>query len=546
MANPKTRCAIYTRKSTDEGLEQEFNSLDAQYEACSAYIKSQKHEGWKLVKRRYDDGGISGGTMERAGLNALLDDIDAGLIDMIVVYKIDRLTRSLPDFSKIIDRLDAKGASFVSVTQSFNTATSMGRLTLNMLLSFAQFEREVTAERIRDKIAASKAKGLWMGGIVPLGYDLHPDPNTRSLVINEPEAEQVLWIFQTYLETPNLRELCELAKAQGIRSKTTKLKSGKTRGGVVMGKGAIHHILTNPIYISKIKHKDKLYDGQHEAIIEVELWERIQNKLIETAQKPRGPSVDHNYTAPLKGKLIDETGDNLTSTHTRKHGRAIRYYISNRLIKTKDPSGWRLPAQVLEESVESCVREQLAKAKANLTLFIASDIAELQRLHDTCTIAEFTSSEIFAFVMRIQLNKHAMSITLDVDMLAKITKTTRQAINPNIRKFAVNMALRKRGVETKIILGDFEPTPNTNLLDTLRKAHGWIDELKAGKSPAEIVRAQNIEMDYFRKRIGLALLSPKIQKAIVTGKHPEDWSVAKFVKTPIPDQWQAQEKLFLS
>ena len=279
MVKPKTRCAIYTRKSSDEGLEQEFNSLDAQYEACSAYIASQKHEGWKLLNKHYDDGGISGGTLERAGLKALIADIDAGLIDMIVIYKIDRLTRSLSDFSKIVDRLEAGNASFVSVTQSFNTSTSMGRLTLNMLLSFAQFEREVTAERIRDKIAASKAKGLWMGGTVPLGYDPNPDKTIRGLIVNEDEATDIQTIFDLYDKHGNMRCVRDDVETMGLRSKRRSYSTGKRMGGSIMSKGQIHHILRNPIYVGKIRHKEKVYDGQHKAIIISDLWDRVQVKL---------------------------------------------------------------------------------------------------------------------------------------------------------------------------------------------------------------------------------------------------------------------------
>lgn len=545
MSKQKIRCAIYTRKSTDEGLEQEFNSLDAQYEACAAYIASQKHEGWKLVNKRYDDGGISGGTMERAGLQALLADIHAGLIDMIVVYKIDRLTRSLSDFSKIVDRLDAKGASFVSVTQSFNTATSMGRLTLNMLLSFAQFEREVTAERIRDKIAASKAKGLWMGGVVPLGYDVHPDPNTRSLVVNKFEAKQAQWIFKTYLEIQNLRKLCDKIEATGIRSKTTQLKSGKTRGGVVMGKGAIHHILTNPIYIGKIKHKDKIYDGQHEAIIEQDLWDQVQAALTENAQKPRGSSVGSDNVALLKGKLFDETEDHLTPSHTKKDGRTIRYYISNRLIKAKDPAGWRLPAKTLENVVKELVLAHLQKAKNDMALFQASDIATLQKLHTGFLIDELDEGQLFELIERVDLDPNIISIKLNKNSFKELSYGNEVIPNPDILAFSTPMSIRKRGVESKIVIGNFEPQPNTNLVRTLSKAHQWLGKLKCGETTSEIATEYGLETDYLRKRINLALLSPNIQKAIISGNHPDNWCVAMFVKAAIPLDWQEQEKLFL-
>ncbi|MEQ8933163.1 MAG: recombinase family protein, partial [Nitratireductor sp.] len=287
----KIRCAIYTRKSTEDGLEQGFNSLDAQHEACAAYVASQRGEGWKLLPARYDDGGVSGGTLERPGLQRLMEDIDDGRIDMVVVYKIDRLTRSLSDFAKLVDRFEAAGCSFVSVTQAFNTSSSMGRLTLNMLLSFAQFEREVTAERIRDKIAASKKRGLWMGGVPPLGYDAHPDANIRSLVTNEAERETVETLYALYDELGCLRAVEEAAEHRGLRSKRHVFSTGRVQGGGPLSRGQIHHILCNPIYTGRIRHKDKVFDGQHAAIIDTDLWDRVQVKLQAASARPRSKAT---------------------------------------------------------------------------------------------------------------------------------------------------------------------------------------------------------------------------------------------------------------
>lgn len=303
----KIRCAIYTRKSTDEGLDQEFNSLDAQFEACAAYIASQKHEGWKQLPRRYDDGGISGGTLERPGLQELLNDIDAGRVDMVVVYKIDRLTRSLADFAKLVERMEAADCSFVSVTQSFNTSSSMGRLTLNVLLSFAQFEREVTAERIRDKIAASKKKGLWMGGIPPLRYDPHPDKTRRELVPNTKGAEVVRQIFQLYETNRCLKAVVRAAKEQGLRSKHHVFATGRTQGGTAFCRGQIYHLLTNPVYLGLIRHKDQTFDGQHPAIIDQPLWDSVQRHLKSASARRRGAPAGQssNSDAPLKGKVRD-------------------------------------------------------------------------------------------------------------------------------------------------------------------------------------------------------------------------------------------------
>ena len=280
MAEKLSRCAIYTRKSTEDGLDQEFNSLDAQYEACAAYALSQRHEGWVLLPERYDDGGFSGGNMQRPGLQRLMAEVASGKVEVILVYKIDRLTRSLADFARIVDVLDGAGASFVSITQSFNTTTSMGRLTLNMLLSFAQFEREVTGERIRDKIAASKRRGLWMGGPVPLGYDV----KDRKLVVNETEAELVRHIMRRYLAVESVVELADELNRQGYRTKVQQRASGPHRGGCTFRRGTLYHLLSNRIYRGMIVHKGEAHAGEHEAIVPQELWDEVQRTLVARAQ----------------------------------------------------------------------------------------------------------------------------------------------------------------------------------------------------------------------------------------------------------------------
>ena len=350
---PRIRCAIYTRKSSEAGLEPEFNSLDAQHEACAAFIQSQKNEGWVLIPARYDDGGISGGTLELPALQRLLSDIDAGTVDRVVVYKVDRLTRSLPDFSKLVERFDAAGCSFVSVTQSFNTATSMGRLTLNMLLIFAQFEREVTGERIRDKIAASKKKGLWMGGLTPLGYDARD----RTLSINEAEAATVRQIFDLYDRLPHVREVKQEADRLGLTTKRRERSGGISVGGVPFSRGRIYHLLSNPVYIGRIRHRNESYAGQHDPIIAQPLWDRVQQKLAEGASRPRQGKTSGS-PSPLVGRFRDETGDLLTPSHANKKGRRYRYYISRRLITRSDEDhldGWRLPAKALEDAVEDLI-----------------------------------------------------------------------------------------------------------------------------------------------------------------------------------------------
>src|SRR3974390_1914141 len=318
----RKRCAIYTRKSSEEGLEQEFNSLAAQREACEAYIRSQRHEGWILSRTRYDDGGFSVGKLERPGLQGLLADIQAGRIDIVVVYKVDRLTRSLADFARLVEIFDAQGVSFVSVTQQFNTTSSMGRLTLNVLLSFAQFEREVTGERIRDKIAASKKKGMWMGGNVPLGYDARE----RTLVINPAEAETVRRIFALYLELGCVRRVKEEADRLGLRTKCTKTRSGTARGGRPFSRGHIYGLLANPIYTGRIAHKGNLSPGLQPAVIDKAPWPAVRNQLAANTS-------DHRHRAKaaepslLAGLLVDARGARLTPSHAIKKGRRHPHYI---------------------------------------------------------------------------------------------------------------------------------------------------------------------------------------------------------------------------
>ena len=318
------RCAVYTRKSSEEGLDQEFNSLDAQREAGEAYVKSQRHEGWELLDNRYDDGGISGGTMERPGLKQLLNDVEAGLIDIIVVYKVDRLSRSLGDFSKMVDLFDRNNVSFVSVTQQFNTTTSMGRLTLNILLSFSQFEREVTSERIRDKIALSKQRGMWMGGNVPLGFDAID----RKLVVNLTEAATISHIFEQFLALGSTTLLSKALREQGYRTKPRRDASGHMNNGNVLTKTALYKILSNRIYLGEVRHKEKWYPGQHEAIIDIELWERV-HAILATNKVQRGANVRRQTPAPLKGLLFGPDGLAMTPTHTKKGNKKYRYYVTH-------------------------------------------------------------------------------------------------------------------------------------------------------------------------------------------------------------------------
>ena len=360
----RMRCAIYTRKSSEEGLEQAFNSLDAQREACAAFILSQKHEGWTVLPTLYDDGGFSGGTMDRPALQRLLGDIGAGKVDVVVVYKIDRLTRSLFDFAKIVEAFDARGVSFVSITQQFNTTTSMGRLTLNVLLSFAQFEREVAGERIRDKIAASKKKGMWMGGLPSLGYDVQ----NRKLVVNEEEALTVLHIFRRYVQLRSVRALQAELDAAGIRSKRRTLADGTPYGGQKLSRGALYLMLQNRIYRGEITHKGNAYPGEHPAIVDKALWDQVQAILAENRVN-RATGSDAKHPSLLVGLAFDENGERLTPSHAVKKGTRYRYYVSTSLITgaAKDRSkGRRIPAANLETLVITRLRTLLADQGAIL------------------------------------------------------------------------------------------------------------------------------------------------------------------------------------
>jgi DNA invertase Pin-like site-specific DNA recombinase len=360
----KIRCAIYTRKSTEEGLDQEFNSLDAQREACASYVLSQRHEGWTLVPEFYDDGGFSGGNMERPGLKQLLDDVKAGRVNVIVVYKVDRLTRALSDFAKIVDVLDEAGASFVSITQSFNTTMSMGRLTLNVLLSFAQFEREVISERVRDKIAASKRKGMWMGGNIPLGYDVRD----RKLVINELEADVVRHIFQRYVMLGNVRLLVADLARDGIRAKVHRNEEGTIRGGRPLTAGPLYHILANRIYRGEVAHKGQIHPGEQEAIVSAELWEDVHNCLASNRSE-RGYQNNASDPSLLAGMIQDGEGRRMTPSHASKSGVRYRYYVSVDAEAGERPRAIRIAAADIERGIAAVLTRLLTDRATLLAMF---------------------------------------------------------------------------------------------------------------------------------------------------------------------------------
>ena len=555
----KIRCAIYTRKSSEEGLEQEFNSLDAQYEACAAYIASQKAEGWVLLPERYDDGGLSGGSMERPGLQRLLADIDRGAVDQILVYKIDRLTRSLADFAKMVERLDAAGTSFVSVTQSFNTATSMGRLTLNMLLSFAQFEREVTAERIRDKIAASKKKGLWMGATVPLGYAA----DGRSLKIAEPDAEVIRTIYGLYLQHRNTRVVKEVVDALGLKTPVRTLVSGRVKGGASFSYGHIHYILTNPVYAGRIRHHAKVYPGQHPPLIAPEIWDSIQDQLRSDAAKDRtflkrNRNGARASASPLAGKIFDQIGDRLTPSHSKTaKGRKLRYYVSHRLVRgtaPRDPSGWRLPAPELEDKIADLVRVHLKKPEFRAGILVDATADETAGIG--ARLSEFFESDAAAvkdarrqcleLVDRIDISPGDIRITLSGEHLAHHLDVDAPGIVEDLLTITSSFQHRKRGVETRLIVGDAQSEIDTTLLRNIACAHRYFDLIRSGKTFAEIAATEGVSKRRVQQLIELAFLAPDIIRAIREGRQPvgmtSDW-LKRHAFSPI---WTEQRDAFVT
>ncbi|EDQ34936.1 Site-specific recombinase, DNA invertase (Pin)-like protein [Hoeflea phototrophica DFL-43] len=566
----KIRCAIYTRKSSEEGLDQEFNSLHAQREACAAYIASQKHEGWVALPEHYDDGGISGGTLERAGLKKLLQHVDEGLVDQIVVYKIDRLTRSLADFAKLVDRLDAADASFVSVTQSFNTATSMGRLTLNVLLSFAQFEREVTAERIRDKIAASKKKGLWMGGAIPLGYE----PDGRTLKIVPGEAETVRTLYDLYLQHRSILAVVDHANRLGLRGKVKLRKQKKANMwpdengsdattpstdphaySVPFERAALHYLLTNPVYAGRIRHKGIIHEGQHPPIVDQNVWNKVQEHLQEGAARKRGQGKDGVIISPLASKLVDEVGDMLTPSQANKKGKRYRYYVSNRLLNTagKDDSnrktgGWRLPAKALEDQIANAILSHLLnRLPVDLLINPAADIiSKIGSNLDLLDVLSRTKSPIAILpcIERGTIRPGAIEISLGPETLADTLEISEDELNPGALMFTLPFQFRKRGVETKLTIGTDHAKPiDTTLISSIAKAHQYYDAIKNGQTFEDIAESENLSKRRIMQVIDLAFLAPDIVKLIVQGDQPLGLTAKWLGINPMPSDWQAQRRI---
>lgn len=535
-SRPKTlRCAIYTRKSSEEGLEQDFNSLHAQRESCEAYIKSQRHEGWTALPTAYDDGGYSGGSMDRPALRKLLADIESRNIDVVVVYKVDRLTRSLADFAKIVEVFDAAGVSFVSVTQQFNTTTSMGRLTLNVLLSFAQFEREVTGERIRDKIAASKQKGMWMGGWVPIGYDR----KDRSLVINEAEAKTVRTIFDLYITLGNVRLVQAELQRLKLTTKRYVAASGRNMGRLPFRRGHIYHLLSNPLYIGEIGHKGQRHSGQHPAIIDRTMWEKVQATLHRNRQSNRERTYAKSASL-LAGLIYDEGGRRMISAHTTKNGKNYRYYTTaaeHGRTTSNDAKTQRLPATQVDRLVLGRLAEYLRDKKALIALVrrggagpakIKLGLDNADQLAYSLNSEETSKREfIHSVVIRIDVQPDALKIKIDISALtAKLTGETNRNAKPAFETIGAEISLQDvavRGRTKKVTIGsDAAASPDPSLCRLVALAHQWFEDIEAARYPTIRALAKDYGTDerYIGRVIPFAFLAPKILEQVISGRQP--------------------------
>ncbi|MEW9834235.1 recombinase family protein [Mesorhizobium marinum] len=550
----KLRCAVYTRKSTEEGLDQEFNSLDAQREACAAFVASQAGLGWRLIDNHYDDGGISCGTMERPALKRLLQDIRDRKVDVVVVYKIDRLTRSLMDFSKIVEVFDANEVSFVSVTQQFNTTTSMGRLTLNVLLSFAQFEREVTAERVRDKIAASRKKGIWMGGTVPLGYRAVD----RKLVVEPEAANMVRMIFRRYLELKSVPALADELNADLVARQDGSPSGSPHQAPYTRGK--LYHLLSNPVYIGKARHKELIYDGEHEAIISDETY-AVATALL----KDQAPSRTNGSTTQsrhlLTGLLFDETGDRLSPAFTVKGGKRYRYYISNRLETAgKDPSGWRLPAVELETTVlhqlDVMLQDEVMMSDwvgmLAPTIPAQTAIAEAKALREQLrTTTPEQGKALKRLVRSICVKPGAMAFEINPRAALGANGNGDNQIarsSGNSITISVPMSLRRRGCEARLVLDGQQAVrkPDDGLVDTLAKAHIMLGMLTdgSGRTIADLANEVGIHVADVSRILPLAFLAPKIADAILRGRQPVELTARTMMRDELPIDWAEQLQQF--
>ena len=524
MTKATRRCAIYTRKSSEEGLQQDFNSLDAQRAACASYVRSQAGEGWRALDIHYDDGGFSGGSMERPALKRLLADIAAGKIDVVVVYKIDRLTRALADFVRIVELFDLHSVSFVSVTQAFNTTSSMGRLTLNVLLSFAQFEREVTGERIRDKIAASKARGMWMGGNLPLGYDL-PEEGRRALVLNPEEAATVRTIFATYLELGSVSALERWLAERHIRSKQRTTVNGRVIGGSPFNRGALFYMLRNRLYLGMIVHRGKVHPGMHPAIVDPDLFQAVQDRL-DANQQQRAARRDRVARAPLTGRIFDAEGRPMSPTFSYGRRKNLyRYYVSAPLQQGKrridgDETLRRVPASALE---------------ARLT-------ALLQRLIPAA------SSDPLDLPSRIEVRAQSVHLLLPAGTVADLRSRLLEGEDleadrqdPSQLRLILPLRMRLHGGRTWVLgVSDAPARPDPVLIKALRSAHAMLGRDATGGPVIDAIPAS----PYHRKLMRLAFLAPDLQRAILAGRQPPGLSLKQLLDLRPPLLWAEQARAF--
>ena len=525
------RCAIYTRKSSEHGLEQDFNSLDAQREAAEAYIKSQAHEGWRLVKARYDDGGISGGTLERPALQSLQDDIRSRKVDVVVVYKVDRLTRSLADFAKLVELFEANGVSFVAVTQQFNTTTSMGRLTLNVLLSFAQFERELAGERIRDKFAASRRKGMWMGGTIPLGYEVRD----RKLIINEEGADRVRLIFRQYLALGCVSKLRTDLDQRGVRSTQRVLTSGRVFGGCSFGRGALYHLLKNRIYRGEVVHKGMVYAGEHKAIVDEELWTAVQARLADNRTTRRKSRVETG--ALLGGLIYDDRGNIMSPTYSVRRGNRYRYYISSALLHDRRGdagSRARVNADDVERLVVEVLGRELSRPELSTNGSSGSWNAEIRvGVRDTVERVVVQCGEL-----QIVRKPAAPSATAARD---------EDGDAPPVH-VAPLPAPRSRARKEIIVPGGRNSSPrrlSLALILAVARAKSWMRDLRSGKYADTAVIARQFQLNdaYVRRLLRFAYLAPDIVEAIVEGHQPRSMTVKRLLQG-VPCVWADQRAAF--
>ncbi|HTR14940.1 MAG TPA: recombinase family protein [Roseiarcus sp.] len=534
------RCAIYTRVSTDAGLEQDFNSLDAQREPVEAYIKSQTQEGWRLVRERFDDGGYSGGSMERPALQNLLNRVRERRIDIIVVYKVDRLTRSLADFAKLVEAFDAHGVAFVSVTQSFNTTSSMGRLTLNVLLSFAQFEREVTGERIRDKIAASKKKGMWMGGVVPLGYRVED----RKLLIVEEEAALVHEIFALDLALGSVSALQRELRRRDIRTRVRNLATGRTIGGAHLTNGPLAQILRNRHHLGEINHRGQSWPGEHAAIVDAEMFAKVQAKL-DGQRVARSARLKSN--ALLLGKLFNETGERLTPSYAVKQGVCYHYYISTSAMQARDRAvsvTHRLPAPALEAAVIDALRSAIVKKSLTASDLqdVRSDSGEPSLRPASTSISQAeVRSLVDAHLARVVIRADKLELEYradpkDADLISGVSVPWRKP--PTHVRRAVLLPSSPDGDSPRL-----EAEDRARLILAIATARSWLDGLIKGTiSGLDELAALHKRSDRsIRQALSLAFLDPALIDAACAGALPRGYGVARLMELPsrFADQWHA-------